>query len=419
MGAPIGDGKSCRPGSRGRPGRSGPRRYDPGPEDRGAADRGRRSGEDVPRRGTAVRGLGCGRRPGAAHAPRGARARRRLLLPRARRAGRLHRPERRGQVHDGQDPLGHPRARLGRLRGPGTRARGRTRVAHVGGSASSSASARSSGGTCRSSSRSTSCATSTVSHPSATGERPRSWSSCLELGPLLDVPVRQLSLGQRMRCDLAAALLHEPALLFLDEPTIGLDAAAKLAVRDFVRTLNRERGVTVILTTHDMDDIEALCSRVLVIHEGRIFCDGTLVGASRPREHRAPADRRPRATPTRRSRTRTRAIVRRTGTAWSFGFDPGRVRRRRPDRPRGGRTRDPRPLRGEPADRGDRGAALRRVPANPVGEAVPRHLPRAVPRAAPVPRGGAGRARHPGLLGLHPHHDLRGLLPLRGGVRTR
>jgi len=98
----------------------------------------------------------------------------------------------------------------------------------------------------------------------------------LELAPLLDVPVRQLSLGQRMRCDLAAALLHEPALLFLDEPTIGLDAAAKLAVRDFIRLLNRERGVTVILTTHDLDDIEALCSRVLVIHEGRIFSDGPL-----------------------------------------------------------------------------------------------------------------------------------------------
>jgi ABC-2 type transport system ATP-binding protein len=100
----------------------------------------------------------------------------------------------------------------------------------------------------------------------------------LELAPLLDVPVRQLSLGQRMRCDLAAALLHGPELLFLDEPTIGLDAISKLAVRDFVRRLNRERGTTVILTTHDMDDIEALCSRVLLIDGGRILLDDTLEG---------------------------------------------------------------------------------------------------------------------------------------------
>ena len=88
------------------------------------------------------------------------------------------------------------------------------------------------------------------------------------------MPVRQLSLGQRMRCDLAAALIHSPALLYLDEPTIGLDAVSKLAVRDFIRRLNRERGVTVILTTHDMDDIEALCERVLLIGEGRILFDG-------------------------------------------------------------------------------------------------------------------------------------------------
>src|SRR4029079_16699201 len=96
------------------------------------------------------------------------------------------------------------------------------------------------------------------------------------LEPLLDVPVRQLSLGQRMRCDLAAALLPAPAILFLDEPTIGLDAVSKLAVRDFVKQLNREHGVTVILTTHDMDDIEALCTRVVVIASGKTLSDGGL-----------------------------------------------------------------------------------------------------------------------------------------------
>ncbi len=98
----------------------------------------------------------------------------------------------------------------------------------------------------------------------------------LELEPLLDTPVRQLSLGHRMRCDVAAALLHAPALLFLDEPPIGLDPIAKLVVRDFIRRLNREQGVTVILTTHDMDDNEALCERVLVIGDGRILVDGPL-----------------------------------------------------------------------------------------------------------------------------------------------
>jgi len=100
--------------------------------------------------------------------------------------------------------------------------------------------------------------------------------AALDLERLLDVPVRQLSLGQRMRCDLAAALLHEPAILFLDEPTIGLDAVSKLAVRDFVRRANRERGVTVLMTTHDLSDVEALCERVLLIGDGRILLDGAL-----------------------------------------------------------------------------------------------------------------------------------------------
>ena len=98
----------------------------------------------------------------------------------------------------------------------------------------------------------------------------------MAIEPLFDMPVRQLSLGQRMRCDLVAALLHRPSILFLAEPTIGLDATSKLAVRQFVRRLNEERQVTVILTTHDMDDIEALCNRIIVIGNGRILNDVTL-----------------------------------------------------------------------------------------------------------------------------------------------
>ncbi len=100
--------------------------------------------------------------------------------------------------------------------------------------------------------------------------------AALDLAPLLHVPVRMLSLGQRMRCDLAASLLHSPKLLFLDEPTIGLDAISKLAVRDFVARLNKENKVTVLLTTHDMDDIESLCNRVIILHNGCIDFDGPL-----------------------------------------------------------------------------------------------------------------------------------------------
>ncbi len=95
----------------------------------------------------------------------------------------------------------------------------------------------------------------------------------MRLERLLDQPVRQLSLGQRMRCEIAAAMLHRPSILFLDEPTIGLDAPSKLAVREFVKMLNRRQGVTVILTTHDMHDIEALAERVIVIGNGVILAD--------------------------------------------------------------------------------------------------------------------------------------------------
>ncbi|HOP11608.1 MAG TPA: ATP-binding cassette domain-containing protein [Oscillospiraceae bacterium] len=98
----------------------------------------------------------------------------------------------------------------------------------------------------------------------------------LDIGEIIRTPARQLSLGQRMRCEIAASLLHDPKILFLDEPTIGLDAVSKIAVRDFIKTINRERGTTVILTTHDMQDIEALTERILLIGKGRILLDGSL-----------------------------------------------------------------------------------------------------------------------------------------------
>jgi ABC-2 type transport system ATP-binding protein len=100
----------------------------------------------------------------------------------------------------------------------------------------------------------------------------------LDLGDLLDVPVRQLSLGQRMRGDIAAALLHDPEIVYLDEPTIGLDVISKARLREFLAQVNADRRTTVILTTHDLDDIEALCTRVMVIDHGHQIFDGTLAG---------------------------------------------------------------------------------------------------------------------------------------------
>ena len=99
-------------------------------------------------------------------------------------------------------------------------------------------------------------------------------TALLDLGDLLKTPARMLSLGQRMRCEIAAALLHGPKILFLDEPTIGLDAVSKLKVREFILEQNRLCGTTVLLTTHDMQDIDALCSRVLLIGKGQLLLDG-------------------------------------------------------------------------------------------------------------------------------------------------
>lgn len=104
----------------------------------------------------------------------------------------------------------------------------------------------------------------------------RDLTDLLNLSEILKTPARSLSLGQRMRCEIAASLLHDPRILFLDEPTIGLDAVSKIAVCEFVLDMNKRRGTTVILTTHDMQDVEALAQRVLLIGKGRILLDGTL-----------------------------------------------------------------------------------------------------------------------------------------------
>jgi len=108
----------------------------------------------------------------------------------------------------------------------------------------------------------------------------------LGVNEFLHQPVRKLSLGQRMRCDLAAALLHRPRVLFLDEPTIGLDVVAKENVRRFLREIREQDGVTVILTTHDLGDIEQLCDRVIIIDKGRVHFDGELDELRRRTGHR-------------------------------------------------------------------------------------------------------------------------------------
>ena len=107
-------------------------------------------------------------------------------------------------------------------------------------------------------------------------KRLKELTDALNLGDLLRTPLRQMSLGQRMRAELCGSLLHEPEMLFLDEPTIGLDAVSKLALRDFLKWENREHRTTILLTTHDMEDIAALCPRVMVLGHGRKLYDGSL-----------------------------------------------------------------------------------------------------------------------------------------------
>ena len=107
-------------------------------------------------------------------------------------------------------------------------------------------------------------------------ERIEEFDEVLQLSDFWDQPVRKLSLGQKMRCELAAAFLHHPKIVYLDEPTIGLDVAVKERIRDFIRKMNRDKDITVMLTTHDIDDIEDLCDRIVVLDEGRKIYDGQL-----------------------------------------------------------------------------------------------------------------------------------------------
>ena len=190
---------------------------------------------------------------------RGAGGGRGVVLRRGGGDGRLPRPERRREVdhdqddHRDPDPVGRPdrgaRASAPTKRSPGAdpadRGGVRPALPAVVGSAPRPT-------------RSTCCTTSTAPTRLATAT---TWTFVerLDLGDLLAVPVRQLSLGQRMRGELTAALLHDPALVVLDEPTIGLDVVSKYAVREFLAETNRERGTTVLLTTHDLDDVEQLC----------------------------------------------------------------------------------------------------------------------------------------------------------------
>ncbi len=146
-------------------------------------------------------------------------------------------------------------------------------------------------------------------------------TQALQIESLLKTPVRQLSLGQRMRCEITAALLHSPRILFLDEPTIGLDAVSKLALREFLKDENRSKGVTMILTTHDMDDIAALCSKVMVIGHGKLLYNGSL---NVLREQYAPL-RCIRATldkETLQSPIEGAEMVKIEGNEWSIFFDP-------------------------------------------------------------------------------------------------
>ena len=139
----------------------------------------------------------------------------------------------------------------------------------------------------------------------------------LNIEDIIRIPVRQLSLGQRMRCEIAASLLHEPKILFLDEPTIGLDAISKQIVRDFIKKINKEQKVTVILTTHDMSDIEALAKRIIMIGNGRVVYDGTLNNLKKKYDHHKYVSV---TTKTKLSKLRKKGIIKQEKTIEGYRF---------------------------------------------------------------------------------------------------
>ncbi len=146
----------------------------------------------------------------------------------------------------------------------------------------------------------------------------------LKINEFIQTPVRQLSLGQRMRCEIAASLLHKPDILFLDEPTIGLDAVSKLSLREFLKNENKKNGVTMILTTHDMDDIESLCSRVMVIGRGELLYDGNLETL----KNRYAPLRRIKATlfePMEEFQIDGSEKIRVNGSEWTVFYNPGKI----------------------------------------------------------------------------------------------
>ena len=284
-------------------------------------------------------------------------------------------------------------------------------------SAPCSVSARSSGISCRRATRSSCSAASTKSTARAPAADRRA-VSVFELGALVDTPVRQLSLGERMRCEIAASLLHSPRMLFLDEPTIGLDVSAKAAIRELLRTESERERVTLLLTSHDTGDMERVCKRAIVINRGRLLWDGAIAGLCAAAISRRSGSR---SGAKRSASTLTLPGVR----VLSSGVVPDGVRNRARDhvaRPGGRRRAAP----GRHPRHGDRGRAARRGDSGAVcdgGRGACRHDGRAMPstRRSRASRR-AQRSRERGDVrprGVLCGHSRRVLEPVARGGRGR